>query len=134
LPLVPNNRLTPGVASHDDQPTVCQKGYSKTRRHTSGSLKAAVYREYGLTSRRCGHCEVDHRIPLELGGADVQKNLWPESYDTEPWNARAKDRLENYIRRQVCSAHAMTLEQGQNTFRGDWIEAYKKFFGNEPAP
>jgi hypothetical protein len=92
-------------------------------------VKAAAYREYGLTSRKCGHCEIDHRIPLELGGADVQKNLWPESYDTEPWNAHVKDRLENYVRRQVCRAQTMTLEQGQNVFRGNSIEAYKKLLG-----
>ena len=94
LPLVPNNRLTPGVATHDAEATVCAKGYAKSRRHTSGKMKATVYRAYGLTAHTCGHCEVDHRIPLELGGADVPKNLWPESYDTEPWNARVKDRLE----------------------------------------
>lgn len=129
LPLVPNSRLTPGVAGHDDQATVCATGYARSRRHTSGKVKTAVYRAYGLTAHTCGHCEIDHRIPLELGGADVQKNLWPESYDTEPWNAHAKDRLENYIRRQVCTEHTMTLEQGQEVFMGDWIEACKKFLG-----
>ena len=70
--------------------------------------------------------EIDHHIPLEVGGADVKANLWPQSYDTAPWNAAVKDRIENYIREQVCTAHTITLEQGQKLFKGDWITGLQK--------
>jgi hypothetical protein len=39
-------------------------------------------------------CEMDHLIPLSLGGSNRQKNLWPQSEITEPWNAHVKDKLE----------------------------------------
>ena len=55
-------------------------------------MKAQVYRTYHI-DKTAGHFEVDHLISLDLGGADVAANLWPESYDTAPWNAHMKDAL-----------------------------------------
>ena len=129
-PLRPNNVLTPGVIGESRVSVVCQTGYSKMIRHTPGSLKAAVYSAYGFSPKTCGHCEIDHRIPLELGGADVKANLWPESYDTEPWNARTKDHLENLIRRKVCREHSLSLAEGQEIFKKDWIEQHNKYIGS----
>src|SRR6266851_5773151 len=91
LPIRPDPKLTPGAILTTDAAKVCQPGYSKTVRHTSGKLKALIYREYSL-DRTSGHFEIDHLISLELGGADVAENLWPESQDTTPWNAHVKDK------------------------------------------
>jgi hypothetical protein len=102
LPIRPDPKLTPGVVRTTDAATVCAKGYSKTVRHTSGQLKAEIYREYGI-DRQEGHFEVDHLISLGLGGADVAANLWPQSYDTLPWNAHVKDRLEDRLDALVCA-------------------------------
>ena len=46
---------------------------------------------------------VTRLISLELGGSNSIRNLWPESYRTEPWNARTKDTLENRLHELVCS-------------------------------
>lgn len=74
----------------------CSPHYAKAARHTSGKLKAVIYREYGITKaqRKRGHYEIDHLVPLGLGGADVAPNLWRQSRDAEPWSAKRKDRLE----------------------------------------
>jgi hypothetical protein len=73
--------------------TVCIPGYAKSVRHVSGRTKAAVCAEYGIAAHQPGEYEIDHLISLELGGSNDIKNLWPESYRTEPWNAHVKDRL-----------------------------------------
>jgi hypothetical protein len=42
-------------------------------------------------------------IPLELGGSNSSKNLWPESHRTSPWNAQVKDRHEGKLHALVCA-------------------------------
>jgi hypothetical protein len=43
LPVRPDPKSTPGAVLTTDAATVCQPGYSKTVRHTSGKLKARIY-------------------------------------------------------------------------------------------
>jgi len=63
LPVQPDPTLTPGAVLTTDVSTICQPGYSKTMRHTSGKLKAKIYREYGI-DKASSHFEVDHLISL----------------------------------------------------------------------
>ena len=67
--------------------------------------------------------EIDHLISRELGGADAIKNLWPESYYSQPWNAHRKDQLEKQI----------TLEEARREIVNDWRKAYRKYFGTPPG-
>jgi hypothetical protein len=59
-----------------------------------------VLLRYGLPAGTHPDYEIDHLIPLCLGGSDDFSNLWPQPRQTiEPkWNAEAKDRLE----RRLC--------------------------------
>ena len=72
----PNSNLTPGDtfggATADD---VCMPGWASEHRHVTEEMRDKVYAEYGRT-RGPGCCEVDHLIPLELGGSNDIKNLW----------------------------------------------------------
>ncbi len=54
-------------------------------------------------------------------------NLWPQSYQTQPWNAHVKDALENELHRLVCSGQ-LDLKTAQHDISTDWIAAYKKYF------
>ena len=126
-PILPNPKLTPGAVLTTDRTIICQPGYSKSVRHTSGRLKHEVYLEYGINKKN-GHYEVDHLIPLSIGGADVRENLWPESRDTQPWNASAKDRLENYLHNEVCAGR-MQVEEAQKAIASDWVGAYQRVLG-----
>jgi hypothetical protein len=130
LPIRPDPKLTRGAVLTTDAATVCPGGYAKTVRHTSGKLKSEIYAEYGI-DRSSGHFEVDHLISLELGGADVAANLWPESYDTSPWNAHVKDKLEDRLHSLVC-AGKVSLTQAQHEIATDWIAAYERYVGAQP--
>lgn len=67
--------------------------------------------------------EEDHLISLELGGNPTDpNNLWPEPYAPIP-GARQKDKVENYLHKQVCSG-AMTLQAAQQTIVRDWYAVY----------
>lgn len=61
LPIRPDPHLTPGAVPTTDAATVCVKGYAKTVRHTSGKLKAEIYREYGI-DKKSSHFEVCHYL------------------------------------------------------------------------
>jgi hypothetical protein len=90
-------------------------------------LKHQIYVEYGI-SRDNGHYEIDHLIPLGIGGADTRENLWPESRDTQPWNAGVKDRLENFLHNEICARH-IAIPDAQRAIAADWIAAYRKYLG-----
>jgi hypothetical protein len=73
-----------------------------------------------------GEYEVNHLISLEPGGSNDVKNLWPESYRTEPWNAHVKDKLEDRLHELVCAGH-LNLTEAQRAIGTAWIAAYRRF-------
>lgn len=151
---LPDRALTPGaidpaatdgaICAHDwapgDPPT---RGgdmtYSQAARHTSTALKNDVFAEYHLTNPRDGghSFEIDHLVPLSLGGRDVRENLWPESRKGDGMNAWAKDRLEYRLYRMVCdpepgTAH-LPLARAQAALREDWVAAYRQYCPDQAA-
>jgi hypothetical protein len=102
-PIVPDPQLTPGATQEVTTNDICVPGYTKKVRDVPAAVKRQVYATYGIQSHAPRAYEIDHLIPLEPGGSNALKNLWPQSYQTQPWNAHAKDRLENALHRLVCS-------------------------------
>jgi hypothetical protein len=127
----PNSQLTPGDVLTTDANVVCVSGYTQTVRNVPESLKAQVYQEYGVTNRQPGDYEVDHLISLELGGSNSLRNLWPESYVSQPLNAHVKDKLENVLHDLVCAGR-MKLSAAQRLIANDWTLAYEKYVGTLP--
>lgn len=121
-PIRPDSAMTPGAALDVTAVDVCTPGFASRIRHVTAQTKREVYAAYGITAHGPGDYEVDHLISLELGGSNARTNLWPQSYHTQPWNARVKDALENRLHRLVC-AHAIPLETAQRAIASDWIAA-----------
>ena len=126
-PIMPDPNLTPGATLPVATGDICVSGYSKKVRNVPIDVKRQVYAEYGIASHQPGEYEVDHLISLELGGSNSIKNLWPQSYRTQPWNAHVKDKLENEMHAEVC-AGKVDLPTAQHEIATDWIAAYKKYF------
>ena len=131
-PILPDPKLTPGDVLDVTVKDICVPGYTKKIRNVPESVKRKVYAEYGITHREPYEYEVDHLISLELGGSNSIKNLWPESYLTDPWNARVKDRLEHHLHKLVCEGK-LDLKIAQQEIAVDWIKAYKKYIGPKPS-
>ncbi len=111
----PDPALTPGVVRQLMLKQVCATGWGRDARHVTPAMKRQVERAYGVTgvvARGKGPCcEIDHRVPRELGGADDVRNLWPQ-----PWaEAALKDAEENAYHRQVC-AGTTSLADAQRYF------------------
>jgi hypothetical protein len=113
--------------------------YSKAARHTSASVKERAFLEYGIENPHDGGrtYEVDHRVPLSLGGRDVLENLWPETRKPVPYSAWVKDRLEYRLWNLVCHPEPgetpVQLEDAQRAFLGDWTAAFQKYCPTESA-
>jgi hypothetical protein len=56
----------------------CVPGYAKKVRAVPAWLKKQAYAEYGITQYKTGDYEVDHLIPLSLGGPNSIRNLRPQ--------------------------------------------------------
>ncbi len=131
-PILPDSHITPGeIDATATTEKVCTVGYSRLVRNVSQSKKEHVYELYGITPVPHQY-EVDHLISLQLGGTNSMRNLWPQSYFTETWNARVKDALENELHRLVCDGK-LPLLVAQNAIAGDWIAAYCTYYNKLPA-
>jgi hypothetical protein len=122
---LPDPRLTPGATLAVTARDVCVVGYTKTVRDVPAALKREVYRSYGREPEHGLCCEIDHLIPLELGGSNDRKNLWPQRYDGE-WNAARKDRLERRLHGMICRGE-ISLKTAQEAIARDWVAAYLRF-------
>jgi hypothetical protein len=134
---IPDPTLTPGVARADiTQEQICATAWGKDARLVTADMKRQVFANYGYTGNddpRCvpsgnRHCEIDHLISRELGGADDIANLWPQAYGSQPWNADKKDALENRLHKEMCAGN-VTLQEAQDMLVKDWREAYRKYYG-----
>lgn len=93
---------------------ICTTRWGLDRRHVTVRMKREAAARDGLVlSQIKPHgkgpcCEMDHRIPRELGGADHVDNLRAQSWQ----EAVVKDHEENHLHRAVC-AGTMTLHDAQ---------------------
>ncbi len=129
LGVEPDRRCSPGAYySGLTEAVICSSTFTtSTIRDVPQSEKYAVEREYGLRAALYGHTlEIDHIVPLELGGSNDIANLFPErAY-------HAKDRLENRLHELVC-AGTMTLEAARSGIAADWVGLYRHVFGAAPT-
>ncbi len=122
---LPSRLLTPGAVQTSDLNVVCHQSTS-LRRSVSAALRSAVWKAYGVTVHTGATHEVDHLIPLELGGDNVLANLWPQPALPLP-GFHQKDVLENVLHARVCRTHTMTLAVAQRLIATDWVAAYRQY-------
>jgi hypothetical protein len=123
--------INPQITQQNIRDTICNPRWStrsvRPDENYTHRLKVEQIAEYGYADSRLRDYEEDHFIPLELGGNPTDpKNLWPEPFDTSipDGGAHAKDRVENYLRTEVCSG-SLTLDQAQREIAADWYRVYQ---------
>jgi hypothetical protein len=111
-----------------DRALACDRS-NKHRGPMTADRRDEVLIRYGLSPGPHPDYEIDHLIPLCLGGSDDFSNLWPQPRQTiEPkWNAEAKDRLERLICDMVCNGQ-LDIATAHEAFAKDWIAAYRKYY------
>jgi hypothetical protein len=124
---VPDPTLTPGAVRSADAGEICATD-TRALRHWSRERDDRIMEEYGLPTGPHPTVEIDHLIPLCLGGSDDDKNLWPQPRRLpEPqWNAERKDDLEAKLCQMVWNGE-IAVTEAQQSIRDDWTEAYTKY-------
>ncbi|HUY29678.1 MAG TPA: HNH endonuclease signature motif containing protein [Acidimicrobiales bacterium] len=122
---------SPGAVFDVGVVTICRSGYAESVRHVSEAEKTRVYAEYAIVRRTSGQYEVDHVVPLELGGNNSIENLWPEPNDHPPGYLNSKDKLENRLHALVCDRR-VALVAAQRMISRDWVAEYDQVFGTWP--
>ena len=75
----PNPNLTGGSVRIDGNDVNATCGHSKAHRGSmSHARRDEILAEYGLPPGDHPDYEIDHLIPLCLGGSDDASNLWPD--------------------------------------------------------
>jgi hypothetical protein len=89
----------------------------------------AMGAEYGLPTGPHRDYEVDHLIPLCLGGSDADSNLWPEPRRSieKDFPAELKDDLEHRLCQMVCNGE-LDVRKAQPEIASDWVETYHRRF------
>jgi len=130
---LPDRRCSPGAFySRLTRAVLCGRGFRTSAvRNVPQTEKFAVEREYGLAPAYYGSTlEIDHIVPLELGGSNAIANLFPERANARP-GYHVKDRLEDKLHQLVC-AGSMSLATARAGIARDWPALYRRVFGVPP--
>ena len=130
--LYPNPTFTPGAVLTTDASAICTPGYASSVRNVSTATKKQVYAEYGVSyPQPTGAYEVDHFIPLEIGGSNDIKNLWLEPASPTP-GFHQKDQFENFEHGQVCHG-TISASEAQRRMVSDWYLYWEGEVGGATA-
>jgi hypothetical protein len=90
-----NQTVTAGIIKSGRFRTGCVRNCITTE-----FQKGITYDRYGIQKARAT-CELDHLVPLELGGADSLDNIWPQcgpvGADGQKIYFKEKDLVEDYL-------------------------------------
>jgi hypothetical protein len=120
-----NPSVTTDVITNPAWRTECVRNCQSTE-----SEKHVTYRWYGMREPpdNMGEnqvCELDHLVPLELGGADALGNIWPQcgpgGVALDARYFKQKDHVEDFLASQV-KAGKMPLDAAQRGIATDWTQ------------
>lgn len=89
-------------------------------------VKLKFLREASINRAEAVNFELDHFVPLALGGHPRSiDNLWLQRWDG-PWSALAKDRLKRRLQVMVCAGR-LTLAEARMAIAKNWQAAYTRY-------
>lgn len=128
----PDNACTPGAYVRKSKADICDGDTDRPR--LRAAERNVIVLNYGVPSWAGADGELDHRVPLVLGGVTDRRNIWPER---EVNGSNPKDRLEFRIYRRVCfnDPHPMRPTTAVRVFLSDWRAGYSYYvLGVGPRP
>jgi len=131
---LPDPSCTPGAFNSTVTLSILRNPFFRTacvrQQATSAKEKATTYHWYSIRhpSNNAGavqFCELDHLVPLELGGADTLDNIWPQcgppGVSLDERYFKQKDAVENYLAWMVRRGQ-IDLTLARKGIATDWTQ------------
>ena len=120
--------IDPAITQANIDTTICRPGYAASARPPyaiTGPLKRRLMAVHH-PGKAMADCELDHLIPISIGGAPLDpRDLWLQSRRGQA-NAGDKNILAYVLWRLVCE-HRVPLATAQGAIARDWTEAYRRY-------
>jgi hypothetical protein len=124
---LPSRHLTPGkVSPAITVAQVCAPGFAAKAVPVPSTRARAVFAAYKIAWSGHSAYQLDHLVPVSLGGSNATTNLWPQPHAAAA--SLHKDQLENRLHALVCTGH-LKLASAQKAIRSNWVSAYQKYGG-----
>jgi hypothetical protein len=133
---LPETRCTPGsvdsaVTQDNIHSTICRVGWTGKVRPPEAQTERAKYHvaypAYHIPAS--AGSELDHLVPLELGGSNDMTNLWPEVGRIP----NPKDKVEDALNQAVCRGR-VSLVAAQLAIATNWLTAEARLGLTTPRP
>ena len=124
LAQLPSSFQTPGNKSKANEAQVCAAGYEASVKPMAKWQRDQALERYGKRPEDFTG-ELDHLIPLSLGGTNDPDNLWPlpANKDMGPEQKKA---LDAKLHELVCNK-TIKLKDAQDSIKKDWVKAYNEY-------
>jgi len=128
---LPSGFQTPGATVKADAAKVCTPDFAASAKPVSGWQRDQALTRYGRRPEDFTG-DLDHLIPVSLGGSNDPDNLWPMPSNGE-FTADKKHELESKLHELVCGEKKLTLKQAQDAIKKDWVKAYTQYVQGQNA-
>jgi hypothetical protein len=123
--LYPNRAIVTGDILERNKSIICKTGYSSTVRNVPLSLRKKVFARDGVEYPQPRFTyELDHWLPLCLGGSNDESNLFVQFEPYYKW----KDRVEVYLCKELCRTNQSVDEVAEKMW--DWYDIYLNISNN----
>ena len=121
---LPSSLPTPGNKSKANEAQVCAADFEASVKPMAKWQRDQALERYGKRPEDFTG-ELDHLIPISLGGTNDPENLWPlpANKDMGPEQKKA---LDLKLHQMVCDK-TIKLKDAQDAIKKDWVKAYNQY-------
>ena len=121
---LPSSFQTPGAKGKANDAQVCAADFEASVKPIAKWQRDQALERYGKRPEDFTG-ELDHLIPIALGGTNDPDNLWPLPSSKE-MGPEQKKALDLKLHEMVC-AKTLTLKAAQEAIKKDWVKAYAQY-------
>ena len=124
---LPSSLQTPGNKGKANEAQICAADFEASVKPMAKWQRDQALERYGKRPEDFTG-ELDHLIPISLGGTNDPDNLWPLPANKEMGPAEKKA-LDLKLHQMVCDK-TIKLKDAQDAIKKDWVKAYNQYVKN----